>query len=185
MAKILYTSGDIINFWYSQRIKKHWFASTPELDQEILEKYADLWLQASMGSLDDWADTAEGSLALVIILDQFPLNMFRNQAKSFTTEQQAVEVSLNALKHNFAQQIDKEKVSFLFMPLMHSEDIEHQNMSIALYMENQLESNIRFAQHHQGIIRKFGRFPHRNKILGRKSTAEEITYLASKEAFTG
>ena len=185
MNKNVLTPGDIIDFWYSKKIKKHWFASTKELDQEILEKYGDLWQQASMGYLDDWANTAEGSLALIIILDQFPLNMFRNQAKSFSTEQKSIAVTLNALKNNFVPQIEKDKLSFLFMPLMHSENLEHQNTSVLLYTENKLESNTRFAQHHQGIIKQFGRFPHRNKILGRKSTAEEIIYLASKKAFTG
>ncbi len=179
------TPDDIIDFWYSQRIKKQWFASTPELDQEILEQYGELWKHALAGGLDYWADTAEGSLALIIILDQFPLNMFRNQAKSFSSEKKAIEIASKAVKNNFEQQIEKSKLSFLFMPFMHSENLDDQNLSVDLYKINELGSNLRFAQHHRELIKQYGRFPHRNKILGRKSTDKEITYLASKAAFTG
>ena len=182
---INYTANDIIEFWYSPRIKKQWFASTPVLDQEIFKKYAKLWKYAASGGLDDWSDTAEGSLALIIILDQFPLNMFRNQAVSFSTEEKAIEVAAKAIKKNFQYQIEKNKRSFLFMPFMHSENLDDQNLSVKLYRLNELEANYRFAEHHREIIKKYGRFPHRNKILGRQSTDKEIVYLTSKEAFTG
>lgn len=179
------TPQEIIDFWFSDRVKSQWFASTPELDKEVMEKYEAIWEQAASGELDDWGDDPDGCLALVIILDQFPLNMFRGQAKSFKTEDKAVDVALTAVNEGLDQKIEKEKLAFLYMPFMHSEDLTNQDISVKLYKENNLDANIKFAEHHRDIIRKFGRFPHRNGILERESTAEEIVYLASKNAFKG
>ena len=179
------TPKEIIDFWYSDRIKSQWFASTPELDKEILEKYEKAWEMASSGELDDWSNDPEGCLALIIILDQFPLNMFRGQAKSFKTERKAIEIAWKARKSDVDQQVDREKLAFLYMPFMHSEDLTDQDMSVSLYRESRLDDNISFAEHHREIIRQFGRFPHRNKILGRDSTREEIEYLASGNSFKG
>jgi len=179
------TPEEIIDFWYSDRIKSQWFASTPELDKEILEKYERIWEKASSGELDEWNNSPDGCLALVIILDQFPLNMFRGQAKSFKTERKAIEVAWKAIKNELDRNIEKEKLAFLYMPFMHSEDLTDQDMSVSLYRESNLDANITFVEHHREIIRKFGRFPHRNKILGRESTEDEILYLASENAFKG
>jgi len=176
---------DIIDFWYSDRIKKAWFSSTAELDNEILGKFESIWDKALLNKLDNWSDTPEGCLALIIILDQFPLNMFRENAKSFKTESKAIDIARKAVNSHFDRKIDKEKLAFLYMPFMHSEKLEDQDLSVKLYKQSNLDNNIRFAEHHREIIRKFGRFPHRNKILERKSTEEEFKYLASKNAFKG
>jgi uncharacterized protein (DUF924 family) len=179
------TPQEIIDFWFSDRISKQWFSSTPELDNEIIEKYQAIWEKASQGDLDDWSDDPDGCLALIIILDQFPLNMYRGQAKSFKTEGKSVDIARNAIKKKLDQTIEKEKLAFLYMPFMHSEDLADQELSVKLYRENKLVANIGFAEHHREIIRRFGRFPHRNGILGRVSSEEEIHYLASENAFTG
>jgi len=179
------TPQEIIAYWYSDRIKNQWFSSTPELDKEILDKYGALWEAASEGELDGWANDPETSLALVIVLDQFPLNMFRGQAKSFNSERKAVETALDAINKNFDKRIEKDKLAFLYLPLMHSENLAEQDLSVKLFKESNLDANIRFAEHHREIVRQFGRFPHRNKILGRQSTEAEIKYLASKSAFKG
>lgn len=178
-------ASDITDFWYSNRIEKQWFSSTPELDKEIFDKYGDLWQLALTGGLDDWLTKAEGCLALVIILDQFPLNMFRGTAQSFQSEAKSIEVTKTALSHQFEKKLDKDKLAFLFMPLMHSENLLDQELSVSLFKEHELQGNVRFAEHHREIIRKYGRFPHRNRILGRKSTDDEISYLESDEAFKG
>jgi uncharacterized protein (DUF924 family) len=120
------TPKSIIEYWYSERIKTQWFASTPELDSEIRAKYELLWQQAAEGALDVWLESASGCLALIIVLDQFPLNMFRGQAKSFSTEQQSIEVAKTAIRQKLDLQLDKDKLSFLYMPLMHSEQLEDQ-----------------------------------------------------------
>jgi len=178
-------AAEIIEFWYSDRVKKQWFASTPELDKEILDKYESAWEKALAGDFDNWCNEPDSCLALVIILDQFPLNMFRGQAKSFQSEGKSLQVAQQAVDNGFAQALDKGKLSFLFMPFMHAEDLNRQQQSVALFKKHALEGNIRFAEHHRDIIAKYGRFPHRNRILGRESTQEELNYLASDKAFKG
>jgi len=176
---------DILSFWYSKQISSHWFNSTEEIDQEIRDKFYDVWLQAESGKLDNWLNTANGCLALTIILDQFPLNMFRGQLRSFATEAQAISVSKHAIALGYDQSLDKAQRVFLYMPLMHSENMDDQNMSVDMFQRAGLEANLRFAQHHRGIVEQFGRFPHRNAILGRESTPQEIAYLNSNAGFKG
>ncbi len=176
---------EIIDFWFSDRVKKLWFSSTLEFDDEIRIKYETLWKLASEKKLDNWKNTPAGSLALVIILDQFPLNMFRNQAKSFSTEKMALNIARNAIKGEQDKEIGVDKVQFLYMPFMHSENIKDQNMSVKLFKEANLIENTGFAEHHRDIVMKYGRFPHRNAILARESTEDELVYLASKNAYLG
>lgn len=176
---------EIIDFWYSDSMRSYWFSSTPELDKKIRERYEHVWIKSSKGEYDDWKNTPEGSLALVIVLDQFPLNMFRGEAKSFQTEKKAIEVALSAINRGFDEKLEKDRLSFLFMPLMHSENIDHQELSVKFYKKHKLKDNIRFAEHHRDIVRKYGRFPHRNQILGRESSKLEIEYLNSENAFKG
>ncbi|MBF6057749.1 DUF924 family protein [Thiomicrorhabdus heinhorstiae] len=176
---------DILNFWYTPPMSEHWFSSTPEIDAEIREKFESVWEKAAEGKLDAWKETAEGCLALCIVLDQFPLNMFRGEAKSFSTEQQAVAVCKYAVEKGLDQQLPIERRTFLYMPLMHSEHLADQDESVRLFEASKLENNIKFAHHHREIVRQYGRFPHRNAILGRGSTQAEIDYLNSPQAFTG
>ena len=178
-------ANDIINFWFSEKIKSAWFNSTKEMDQGIHAQFYDTWQQAKIGELDDWLNSAQGCLALAIILDQFPLNMFRAQVKSFSTEAQAILVSKHAISHELDLLIDKQQRAFLYMPLMHSEDINDQNTAVEMFEKSGLIENMRFAQHHRSIIKRFSRFPHRNEILGRLNSEAEIVYLASDEAFKG
>ena len=164
---------------------KLWFNSTTDFDNDIRTKYQTLWEQASNHQLDIWQETPSGSVALAIVLDQFPLNMFRGTAKSYSTENQAINVSRLAISKKYDHQLNSLELPFLYMPLMHSEDVNDQNDSVRLFEQAKLDKNIRFAKHHQNIILKFGRFPHRNKALNRTSTAEELEYLASAQAFKG
>jgi len=175
----------IIEFWYDERIKSQWFNSTDELDQEIKDSYDTLWLDASAGKYDYWQDTSTGSLALVIVLDQFPLNMYRGKKESFKTEAKAIKVAKHAIVEKQDLQLDKDKLAFLYLPLMHSENMDDQNDSVELFEKAGLMENAKFARHHRDIVQRFGRFPHRNKILGRKSSQAELDYLASDEAFKG
>ncbi len=179
------TPQDIINFWYSPPLSAHWFDSTPELDALIRKRYETLWEAAAAHQCDAWQTTPEGCLALCIVLDQFPLNMFRGQSKSFSTEQQAVAVCKQAVAQDFDQQLNKHLRIFLYMPLMHSEHPADQSTAVQLFESAGLLDNAHFARHHQQIITRFGRFPHRNAILGRQSTPAELTYLNSPEAFLG
>lgn len=176
---------DILDFWYTPPMPEHWFNSTPAIDNEIRERFEHTWQQAKMGMLDAWTQSPEGCLALCIVLDQFPLNMYRGQARSFSTEQQAVAVTKQAIMQGFEQQLMPERVMFLYMPLMHSEHLADQDESVRLFTAAGLGENAHFAEHHRGIVQRFGRFPHRNVALGRESTPAELEYLNSTEAFKG
>lgn len=176
---------DIIDFWYAEPTRELWFRSTPEFDEELRRRFLETWEQAARGDLDRWRHSAAGCLALVIVLDQFPLNMFRGRAESFATEALSREISRHALAQGFDRDFDAVRKAFLYMPFMHSEDLADQDLSLQLYDQPGLESNLRFARHHRDIVARFGRFPHRNAALGRDSSAAELEYLDSKEAFTG
>ena len=179
-------SNDIVDFWFSEPVEKMWFNSTPEFDEKLRRAYESLYLDATRGNYDSWMETASGCLALVIIFDQLPLNMYRGDKAGFAMEARSREVARHAIALNFDDEVysDKQK-AFLYMPFMHSEDMKDQELSVELYEKANLTNNIRFARHHRDIVKRFGRFPHRNNILGRHSTDAELAYLQSKEAFLG
>ncbi|MCO5142339.1 MAG: DUF924 domain-containing protein [Oligoflexia bacterium] len=176
---------EIIEYWFSPRVSKLWFNSTKEFDEELTSQYESLLKKAIKGELKEWESTPEGTLALIIVLDQFPLNMYRGKAESYSTGDQAVAIAKEAVQKGFDQKIPKDQIAFLYLPFMHSEDLQDQEMSVMLFEKAGLVENLRFAKHHQNIVHKFGRFPHRNEALGRKSTEEELEYLSSKQAFKG
>ncbi|MDX1335430.1 MAG: DUF924 family protein, partial [Gammaproteobacteria bacterium] len=118
--------ADILEFWFSAPMDKHWFSSTEAIDQQIRNQFEALWKLAAAGQLDEWRSTPEGCLALCIVLDQFPLNMYREDGRRYSSEQMAVEVCLYAVMKGYDQQLSDEQKAFLYMPLMHSESIEHQ-----------------------------------------------------------
>ena len=178
-------ASKIVEFWFTPPMSDHWFSSTPDIDYQIFNIYETLWKKAQQGELDRWKNDAIGCLALCILLDQFPLNMFRGTAKSFSTEQQAVTISKHAIERKFDKEIEEEKAAFLYMPLMHSENLQDQELCVQSFAQTSLEGNLRFAKHHQDLIKEFGRFPHRNTMLGRENTPAEIDYLQSDRAFTG
>ena len=179
------SSKDIIHFWFEEVDSKLWFNSTPDFDQHIHSRFESVYQAALNSELDDWQETAEGCLALIILLDQFPLNMYRGKPEGFAGESKAREVAVFAIEHGFDQQLEDKQRAFMYMPFMHSEDISDQDRSVALFEKAGLEENLRFAKHHRDIVRTYGRFPHRNKILGRESSAAEIDYLTSDKAFLG
>lgn len=174
---------DLLDYWFSEAMKSHWFASTPELDQSIRERFEALWQHARTGELDAWTATQDGALALVIALDQLPLNMFRGRPESFSTEQRAVAVARQAIEAGFDRLLPAERLTFLYMPFMHSENLADQDRAVELFGATGLPTQ--WAEHHREIVRRFGRFPHRNAILGRASTSDELAYLASPQAFKG
>lgn len=175
----------MVDFWFSEEASKHWFNSTREFDQQLLAEYGACWQQAKQGRLDQWEETAIGSLALVILLDQIPLNIFRGKPDSFSTEAQSILVSRAAIDRGFDTELTTGQKSFLYMPFMHSENRQDQTLALELFDQPGLEGNLRFSKHHHDIVERFGRFPHRNEILGRESSQAEIEYLNSKQAFKG
>ncbi len=175
----------VIDFWFSTDSQRRWFRSTPEFDERIRACFLPLWEEAKARRLDHWMETPEGALALVIVLDQFPLNIFRGEAEGFSTEALAREVADHAIQQRWDADMDDSRKSFFYLPFMHSEALADQHRSVQLYQSAKLADGLRWAEHHRQIIRRFGRFPHRNAPLGRVNTPEETAWLASNEAFRG
>lgn len=177
--------NDIVKFWFEEIDSKLWFNSTPDFDNQLRDRFEAAYLAAINNELQDWQNSPEGCLALVVLLDQFPLNMYRGKAESFAGEEKSREIARRALERKFDQALSGVQKAFLYMPFMHSEKLQDQDLSVSLYEKARLEQNLRFARHHREIVKKYGRFPHRNKILGRDSTEAELAYLDSDNAFLG
>lgn len=175
----------VIDFWFSDEAQRRWFRSTAEFDEQIRARFHSLWEKAKDRRLDHWVQTPEGALALVIVLDQFPLNMFRGAAEGYSTESLAREAADHAIQHRWDADMDDARKAFFYLPFMHSESLADQDRSVQLYRSAGLIDSLRWAEHHREIIQRFGRFPHRNAALGRVNTPEETAWLTSDEAFHG
>jgi uncharacterized protein (DUF924 family) len=169
------TPETVLAFWREAGPDK-WFTRDDALDADIREKFLATYEAAAAGKLGDWEGTAEGALALAIVLDQFPRNMFRGQARCYAADALARAVAHRALKRGYEQDAPEAERGFFFLPFMHSEDVADQQRCVALYREAE-DENLTYAERHADIIRRFGRFPHRNAILGRATTPEEQAFL--------
>lgn len=174
----------VLEFWYSESAREHWFKSSAEFDREMEQRFGRLHRLASEGRLDAWQETPEGALALVILLDQFTRNLYRGSQQAYSNDARALAVSRAAIDRGLDRSLSGWHKAFLYMPFMHSEELADQEYSAGLFTAAGLD-NARYALHHRDIIRRFGRFPHRNEVLGRESTDEEIEYLNSTGAFRG
>jgi uncharacterized protein (DUF924 family) len=177
------TPDDVLAFWFAPAAAKRWFRSTPAFDAELRSRFEALWQTARDGGLAPWEQTPAGALALVIVLDQLPLNMYRDQPVGYSTEAAAREVAARAIARGFDAGLDDRQKAFLYLPFMHSEELADQDRAVGLFESAGLTDNLKWARHHRDIVRRFGRFPHRNAILGRESSAAELAWLASPEAF--
>lgn len=183
MSPQLITSS-ILNFWFGDpesdtygHFQDFWFQSSPEFDQQIKTQFESIYLEAVAGKLNALSETPEGSLALVILLDQFPRNMYRGTSQAFASDPMALSVSRDALDKKYDQNLLPTQRVFLYLPFEHSEKIEDQDYSVALFEALGDEYTLKYAIEHRDVIVQFGRFPHRNSILGRKSTPDEIKFL--------
>jgi uncharacterized protein (DUF924 family) len=165
----------VVAFWRSVG-PKGWFKHDPALDEEIRRRFLSLHEEAAAGKLSTWEQTAEGALALLILLDQFPRNMFRGKARAFATDAQARGVADRAIANHFDRAIP-DLQNFFYLPFTHSEDLADQERCIALNRATGDPDNLKWAEKHADIIRRFGRFPHRNAALGRVTTAKEQAFL--------
>ncbi|NDW03501.1 DUF924 family protein [Jiella pacifica] len=166
----------IVDFW-REAGPQRWFGKDETFDETIRQRYGDLYEMAARGELDHWAENANGALALIILLDQFPRNMFRNSPLAFATDGKALAIARIALERGDHEVVAEDVNQFLAMPFMHSEAHADQEECVAWMERIGDESNVRFAEEHRDIIAKFGRFPHRNPILGREPTEAEEAYL--------
>ena len=169
--------GDVVTFWLAQD-EKTWFTADAAFDADVLSRFAELVERAKSGALDDWADEPEGALALVILLDQMTRNIYRDSPEMFAADDKALAVAKGAIERGFDQALPKDKRRWLYMPFMHSEDLADQERSVELFTRSAISESVSFAVDHADIIRRFGRFPHRNAILGRRTTPEEAAFLA-------
>ncbi len=168
----------IIDYWFSERVQKKCWGKDPAFDHEIRRLFFDLYQQAVAGALSDWRNSPLGRLAEVIVLDQFPRNMFRAQPEAFAHDALARECTRAAVAAGADASLNVSQRAFLYMPLMHSEEPADHELAMRLFASHpDLANNLRFEIRHKAIIDRFGRYPHRNAALGRKCTDEELAFL--------
>ncbi|MFP4313567.1 MAG: DUF924 family protein [Alphaproteobacteria bacterium] len=174
----------IISFWFEETKPQQWFQINPEFDQIIRDRFFNTYELAASGACEDWKKDAEGCLALCILLDQFPRNLFRGEKQAFETDKQALLIAKHAIHRGFDQILIPMKRRFLYMPFMHSENLNDQKRSVELFETMQVEDPMGYehALRHYREIERFGRFPYRNKALERSNTPEEDEYLKNLAA---
>ncbi len=179
------TKHEINHFWFEELEPQQWFQSSDQVDAEIAERFTVNYDMARDGLCNKWAQDAEGALALIIVLDQFPRHMFRGTPKSFETDQDALLIAKEAIHKGFDQVLEPVKRGFLYLPFQHSEELHDQKKSLELFgaMAEENPAGDMYAKRHYVPIEKFGRFPHRNAILGRASSEEEIEFLKTHKGF--
>jgi len=170
------TADEIVSFWRTAGPDR-WFKKDAGFDEEIRQRFLKTHEAAAAGKLTDWEQSAQGALALLILLDQFPRNMFRGDARAFATDPLARAVAAGAIVRGFDSQVPPDMRGFFYLPFQHSEDLADQERSIAFYKAIGDVENLKWAELHADVIRRFGRFPHRNSVLGRTTTPEEQAFL--------
>jgi uncharacterized protein (DUF924 family) len=178
-------AGEVLDFWFGREgepgygeFREAWFTKDPEFDQRVRDRFEALHEAAAAGELDDWKEEAQSCLALVILLDQFPRNMYRGDPRSYATDYKAQETAEHAVDRAFDRELPAFQRMFLYMPFMHSEDLAHQRRSVELFRALGGENDATgYAVRHMEIVERFGRFPHRNEVLGRRTTPEEAEFL--------
>jgi len=180
--------GGILDFWFGREnepgygeFRNVWFQKDEDFDREVQTRFREDHERAANGDLDEWREEARSALALVILLDQFPRNIFRGDAQTHATDAKAQEVSEHAIERALDRELPAFQRMFLYMPFMHSESIEAQRRSVELFQRLRDEPGgpdvVSYAIGHRDIVERFGRFPHRNDILGRQTTPEEAEFL--------
>lgn len=167
----------VLDFWFKEITPAKWWKKDLEFDQLIQKRFGKIHEQANQGELYAWRHTPEGRLAEIIVLDQFSRNIYRDSPRAFASDALALVLAQEAITHKTDQHLAKHMLSFLYMPFMHSESLEIHEMATSLFKDADLTDNYHFELKHKVIIERFGRYPHRNALLGRSSTAEEIEFL--------
>ena len=187
---------EVLGFWFGEldpsgRVdavhSARWWRKDTAFDQEIRARFEPLHATVARGERDAWLSTPRGRLAYVIVLDQFSRNMFRDSVRAFACDERALHAALAGIELGVDRRLQYEERSFFYMPLMHSEDLATQERCVALFtafrdeqsgaLKTRLAGTLKYAEQHRDIVRRFGRFPHRNALLGRTSTAEEVEFL--------
>lgn len=181
-------ANEILDFWFGSpdepeygKPRKVWFVKEPEFDEELRRRFLTDYEKAAGGNLDEWKDSPSECLALILLLDQFPRNIFRETPQAFATDWEALSTAHQAIAQGYDRKLLNVQRWFIYLPFEHSENIEHQRQSVKLFQklsgDKQSAKAIESAIRHRSVIERFGRFPHRNIILGRPSTPEEKEFL--------
>lgn len=189
-------ADDVLAFWFADALQhsaaeseqsKRWFAYDARFDAEILRRFGHLPEQAAAGNLDSWMDAAKTALARLIVLDQFPRNLYRHDSRAFAFDKLASAGAQAAIERGFDKQLHPLQAVFMYLPFEHAEDIDRQDRAVALFealqerapagAESRFARFTDYARRHRDVVARFGRFPHRNAMLGRAGTAEELAYL--------
>ncbi|QUX97342.1 DUF924 domain-containing protein [Marinomonas sp. CT5] len=168
----------VLDFWFNDIEPKQWFQKDTDFDNKILTRFGKLHRQAVQGELSSWRYSAKSALAEIIVLDQFSRNIYRDQPESFAADPMALALAQVAIFKGFDQALTQTERSFLYMPFMHSESAVIHEEAVKLFRDLGIVNNLDFELKHKKIVDRFGRYPHRNAILGRTSTPEELAFLA-------
>lgn len=172
-------AGDVLAFWFDEIRPAQWWAKNADFDRLIAARFGALYLAASRCELYAWRGSAGGRLAEIIVLDQFPRNIHRGRPESFASDALALALAQEAVAARADSALDPTRRAFLYMPYMHSESPLIHRLAVKLFAAPGMEDNFDFELRHQAIIERFGRYPHRNSILGRESTAAELEFLGT------
>ncbi|QSH39298.1 DUF924 domain-containing protein [Candidatus Kaiserbacteria bacterium] len=174
---------DVLTFWFEDVGEEQWFKKDSKLDATIQERFQDVYEDVLNRETESWKETPEGRLAEIIVLDQFSRNIFRNDARSFSGDALALRLAQDAIAAGDDKKIPKEQRVFFYMPYMHSESPEVHVEALRIFIEYGDESYLGYEVSHKDIIDQFGRYPHRNEVLGRESTLEELEFLKTNSGF--
>ncbi|MCY0966068.1 DUF924 family protein [Parathalassolituus penaei] len=167
----------VIDFWFEESDPRDWFRKDPDFDEQLRQRFGQTWQQAVNGELHGWRTEPLGRLAEVIVLDQFSRNLFRDSPVAFAADGQALVLAQEAMRQGAEQELTQIQRNFLYMPFMHSEAPVIHDWALALFKGNGIEASLEAEIRHKAIIDRFGRYPHRNAVLGRVSTPEELEFL--------
>lgn len=183
MSEKKHWASEVLDFWFESVGPKAWFEVSQRIDAKIARRFSGLHRQLTDTPPEQLASDRETILAAIIVLDQFSRNMFRGTAAAFASDSKAQQLARMAIEKGFDKDVPLEWQMFFYMPFMHSENLTDQERAIALFTANGSENTLKHAREHRDIIARFGRFPHRNKVLGRESTAEEAEFLKGHSGF--
>lgn len=164
---------EVLDFWFSLA-KEQWWTASDDLDAEVRERFLELWEEQRRRPVEHFLGSAEEALAAVILFDQFPRNMHRGHADSFSTDHLGLAIAKGAIERGYGDQLSATQRGFLYMPFQHSEQLDDQQRSVALFTALGDDSQLGFAKKHRDVIERFGRFPHRNAMLGRAPRPDEV-----------
>ena len=169
--------NEVLKFWFDEIKPSQWWAKDDDFDKLIIGRFSEVHARAICCELFEWRASPRGRLAEIIVLDQFSRNMFRGTPAAFANDALALALSQEAVSANADKALSPAEQSFLYMPFMHSESLKIHEIAVGLFKDAGLQNSLDFEIRHKSIIEKFGRYPHRNSILGRQSTEDEIEFL--------